>query len=232
MWLVLRGLAAFFVSMLPNEALNIIHELYEQDKDYPDSSSEDYAARLAALNASIDAWEGETKKGTLWRELFTPYAGVTTTGNQADAPADFLAAGGYIWIGNDRYEFVRPEKSRMIRNDEPTKKIYWVTGYKGNYKFNFSPSIGSGVAFETDYYRTSTKFANGLEGTHLEMSDPYFGIYFVLSRLYYDDENEDEGKRHWEIAAGKLAAMGLANDTTPFYQSNLLDDLAEPGFGH
>jgi hypothetical protein len=218
--------------MLPNDALNIVHELYEQNKDYPDSSSEDFSARLAALNAAIDAWEGEVKKGTLWRELFTPYSGVTSTDSQADGPADFLAPGGYIWIGSNRYEFVRPEKARMIRNDEPTKKIYWVTGYKGNYKFNFSPAVGSGVAFETDYYRTATKFTTGLENTHLEMSDPYYAVYSMLSRLYFDDENDEQGTRHESTASNKLAAMGLANDTTPFYQSNLLDDLAEPGFGN
>lgn len=218
-------------NMLINEALEIIHKLYENNNDFPDSSSEDFIARLEKFNTAIDQWESKVREGVLWKELFTS-APVTAGGTGSDnAPADFLWPAGSIWIGGNEYSFVRPEKARQIINKYSAKKIFWITGGNGAYKINTYPAIGAGTIFDVDYYKKATKFSTGAESTEIEMSDPYFGIYWVLTSLYLDDENSTQADMNLNISNDKIKSMELSNESTPFYQDNALEDINEPGFG-
>lgn len=223
--------AFFCILMLIDIALKKIHKLYENNEEYPEQSSEDYIARLEKFNSAINLWEEQVLMGTLWRELFES-APVTANGTGIDsAPATFLWPAGSIWIGNIEYEFVRPEKARKLVKENTSKKIYWITGASGSYKINSYPAIGGGTVFDFDFYKKATQFDTGAEATEIEMRNPYYGINYVLSQLYLDDENSTQADFYLNLANESMEAMKISNEATPFYQDNQLDDIDDPGFG-
>lgn len=215
--------------MLINELLQIIHKLFEGNTDYPDSSSEDYISRLEKAKTAIKEWEGKMKEGTFWRELFTSGTISGTGTGQDNAPGDFLYPASSIWIGASEYKFVRPEFARRAINSASGKKFYWFTGGRGAYKLHTYPAISGN--FDIDYYKESATYVDGSETTPIEMSDPYYVIFMVLSQLFFDDENSAQASYYMDLANEKMDAMELNNENTPFYQSNLIDDLSDPGFG-
>lgn len=217
--------------MITDEVLQAIHELYEKNQDYPVSGEEDFESRLALVRGSIQKWKNEMNKGTLWRELFTPYTGVTTGSSTGSAPSDWYLPGGSLWIGSLEYKFMRPEKARQTMKLDPSARIYWISGNMPSLTININPSPGAGVSFDLDYYRTPFSPTTGAESTELEMSNPYFTVYDVLTHLYIDDEDTAQADFYLNLANEQMTGMRLSNESTPFYQSNALDSFDEDGFG-
>ena len=217
--------------MTSTDVLEAIHELYEKNTDYPVTGEEDFDARLSLVRASVRKWQNEINNGTLWKELFEPLSSTMTTSDQADAPADWLAPGGSLWIGSTEYKYVRPERARQTVKTDPTARIYWLTGNRPAVKINVNPAPGAGVAFETDYYREAFSPVTGDEATELEMSSPYFVVYDVLTQLYIDDENTIQADFNLNLANEQMSGMKMANESTPLFQPNGFDSLEEDGFG-
>lgn len=229
--LFIRRPLFLFTHMTTDDALKRVHELYEKNTDYPTAGEEDYDSRLALLGASINKWASKLFEGTFWKELFDTHNGVTNTSSQGDAPSDWMYPGGSLWIGANEYKYVRPERATKTIKQDPSAKIYWITGATGAQKVNINPAPGVGVSFVLDYYHTPFIPETGAETTELEMGDAYFAIYDVLTQLYLDDDNTTQADFNLNLANEKMAAMQLSNETTPFYQSNALEDVSDPGFG-
>lgn len=217
--------------MTTEEVLEAIHELYEKNTDYPTSGEEDFESRLALVRASIQKWKNEMNRGTLWKELFTPYAGSTTGSATGDAPADWFLPGGSLWIGTLEYKFMRPEKARQTMKLDPSARIYWISGNRPTLTININPAPGAGVSFDLDYYRDPFVPVTGAETDELEMSNAYFAVYDVLTHLYIDDEDSTQADFYLNLANEQMASMRIANESTPFFQPNGLDNFDEDGFG-
>jgi len=224
--------------MTQDEALQQIHILLEKDTDYPSSGSEDYTVRQALLANAVRVWAYE--EGVTWNELFVDLADAsdgdtTTTADQEeyDAPSDLVFPVGYLRIidsdGNSTYyKLIRPDDVQLYDNDSSTK-IWWVTGNKKDGKkvhIHPAPS-SSGLTISYEYYKEPTVPSSGSDV--LEMSDPQFAVYWVLSELLRD-ENPGLAQTYQNIALNKLNAMKLRNDVPARWQESGWRDVYS-GFG-
>jgi hypothetical protein len=192
---------------------------FEKSVDTPDKTSEDYLVRLRYVRKAIEKWEGE--QGMEWKELFGTLTGTLTNGVCSDntvALVDFKRPAGFLKIGTDKYEYVRPEQMEKEERENSTKKIYTITGSKGAYSVVVAPAVSG--TFTLNYRKNATKFYTGSETTEIEMSDPTFILHDVLSQLYLDDDNTTQATVETQVASSKMDAMRLANETIPFYQNN------------
>ncbi len=208
--------------MTIDQAVKIVYALREKNNDYPDNSSEDYIAILQEINAAINLWEQEVHKGVLWRELYTTDT-VTISSGQGSAPSDFLAPAS-LYNGSTEYVFTRPELAKTIRVNNPSQKIYWLTGSHGDYTINTPDDC----VFDIAYYKKATTYSTGTETQQLEMSDPYFAVNYALGDLYLDDDNP-QAQFKIDQANEKLEAMKIANENSPLYQD--ANEFNQVGFG-
>lgn len=207
--------------MLIEDLMEEIYLDFEKSADTPDKTSEDYLVRLRYVRKAIEKWEGES--GIEWKELFGTISGTLTAGvyndnSGTDTLEKFKRPAGFLRVGTDKYEYVRPEQVEKEVRENASKKIYTVTGSKGTYAINVYPAVSG--AFTLNYRKIATKFYTGSETTEIEMSDPSFIIHDVLSQLYLDDQNGQQSSVELQIAGNKMEAMKLANETIPFYQDN------------
>lgn len=211
--------------MLIADLMSDLYLDFEKSVDTPDKTSEDYLVRLRYVRKAIKNWENE--KGIDWKELFgtisqTLSAGVYNNNTGAGTLESFKRAAGFLRVGTDKYDYVRPEQVEKEVRENISKKIYTVTGSKGTFAINVYPSISG--AFTLNYRKAATLFYTGNETTEIEMSDPEFILEFVLAQLYLDDSNQAQATVEMQIASEKMEAMQLANETVPFYQNNDVPD--------
>lgn len=204
---------------------------FEKSSDAPDTTSEDYLVRLRFVRKSIEKWENE--QGIEWKELYgtlsqTLTSGVYNDNTGAGTLEDFKRPAGHLKIGEDKYEYVRPERVEVEQRLNESKKIYTVTGSKGSFSINVYPVVTD--SFTLNYRKDATKYYTGAESTPIEMSDPSFIIHDVLAQLYLDDDNGTQANVEIQIAAAKMDAMRLANETQPFSKNDFPDDDFD-GFG-
>jgi hypothetical protein len=207
--------------MLVADLMKKIYKRFEKSSDDPDNTSEDYIVRLEYVNAEIEKWENEI--GIEWKELFgtlsqTLVNGVYNNNTGVGTLENFKRPAGFLRIGEDKYEYVRPEQVEKEQRENPNKKIYTVTGSKGTYSINVYPAVSG--AFTLDYRKLATTYSTGTETTEIEMSDPSFIIHGVLSQLYQDDNNNSQAGVEMQISNEKMSAMKTANEVVPWYNNN------------
>ena len=207
--------------MLIEDLMEDLYFEFEKSADTPDKDSEDYKVRLRYVRKAIRNWENE--EGIEWKELFGTISGTLASGiyndnSGANTLENFKRPAGFLKIGEDKYEYVRPEALEKEVRENPSKKIYSVLGSKGTYSIQVYPVISAD--FTLNYRKEATVFTTGSEVTHIEMSDPEFIISYVLAQLYLDDQNSQQATVEMQIASSKMDAMKLANETQPFFQDN------------
>ena len=217
--------------MLIFDCIKSIYIRFDKSIDEPDITTEDFIVRMEYCNAAIEKWENEM--GIEWKELSRTLSGTLVNGicnDNTTTLADFKRPAGFLRIGSDKYQYVRPENVEKEQRLDELKKIYTVTGAKGTYSINVYPAISA--SFTVDYRKEADKFSTGEETTDIEMSDPSFIIHDVLSQLYLDDDNGTQASVESQIASAKSDAMRLANETDPFNNNNgLPEDENFDGFG-
>jgi len=208
-----------------------VYRRFEKSSDTPDSTTEDFIIRLEYANAAIDKWENE--QGIEWKELYGTISGAMVNGvfNNQTTLNDFKRPAGYLRIGSDKYQYVRPENIEVEQRLRPTHQVYTVTGSDGSYSINVYPAVSDN--FTLDYRKRATKYTLGTETTpEIQMSDPEFIINDVLAQLYLDDDNGTQANVSMQIATGKMEAMRLANETDPFNNNSNFPDDDFAGFGN
>ena len=203
--------------------------LYEGDNDTPGATTSDYLTRRGLMNVGIVTWEKEAQ----WRELFVKLAdaadGDKTTGADDadyDCPTDFVFVVGYLRIGTTKYPYYPQEKVQLISSSDSSTKFFYVTGNTNTgFDIHIHPAPSSaGDTITYEYYKTATELS--ATTTVFEMSDPYFAIYFALSKLYEQDGKMGEAQKAFMEAGSRLERMKTANVTPPFYQGNAIPDSA------
>lgn len=216
--------------MLIIDLMRSIYKRFEKSSDEPDDTSEDYEIRLEYVNNSISRWENEM--GIEWRELFDVLSGTTdANGLFSDqlALAYFKRPAGKLKIGNDFYEYVRPEHVEVEQDMFPSKKIYTVLGSRGSITIQVFPAIAA--AFTLNYRKHAHRYTVSSDTVEIEMSDPEYVVHDVVGMLYLDDDNGTQANVEIQIATQKMEAMKLQNELKPFNNSNVMQDADDIAFG-
>lgn len=196
----------------------IIHRLYEGSTDYPDTTSDDYLLRRGYINDSVNEW-ALNSGNVRWRELFTTLADasdgdeVTTTATQYDCPTNFMFMSSRLEIGGAYYTFSSNDEVAN-RQDRGESRFFWITGSPNAYKLNISEAVDAGGTISYSYYKQPTLAT--ATTTVLEMSRPYFAVYFTLSKLYEQDLNATMMSVYENKAKGILDEMLIANELPPY----------------
>jgi hypothetical protein len=217
--------------MLVSEALRIIHLKYEFNTFYPEDFSEDYELRLALINDKINMWENED--GILWRELYTRVSDrfdddATYTITDMKVPANKLLSNSCY------YEYYSPELIQEQSINDPEAKVFSITGGDVEKTINAKPELANEV-FEFYYYKKARTFLLGTENAPeglIEMSDPYFVIYSVVSELFLDDGDTEKAGVAIQVATQKLEAMKTRNAIVPVFGKIKQQDYTFKGFGN
>lgn len=214
------------------DILQQVYRTYEGDVDYPDFKDEDMQLFFAHLQDSIDEWVDRFPR---YREMFDylensadgdkqTTAGVSTY----DAPSNFVRPANFIKVGGRKLTYIPPEKMEL--HDGSMEEWFSVIGRPGSYKIVISPTPGSNLPIDYQYYKTLSKPTD--ENSVIEVSRPAFCRYYILNKLYLDDsQNKDlaamyEGKMDKEEG---LERMQLA--TTPTGTPNQAKDMNFLRFG-
>ena len=221
--------------MTLTQAQTILHALYTGDDQTPASSDAEWTVRAVFLNAGINAWD--TEIGMIWNELWTTLADAgdgDKTINASDllytAPTDIRFLGGYIETftnSNQRtkWRVVKPEKAALLDGDSIevvvgfTEGHVWLTGNKkAGFVINFSSQATAGDTLDYPYYQDPTTLS-GVSDV-IEMSDPYFAVYFALSKLHENEGAGDQAAFAMGQAEEKLKGMKTLNAMAPPFQLN------------
>ena len=231
--------------MLLSDWQSVVHELYQLDSSVPGSSDEDYTVRTNLLKTAIALWSGE--EGVLWRELWldlsdaadgTKVTAAATT--KYSCPSDFNFPGGFVRTKEDGvnwtfWKVYDQPKSELFKNPTLLEAFCWFTGNKKvGFSVNFSKQPTPGVTLDYPYYKDP--FIPSSSSDVIEMSDPYFAVYYALSKLHENDGEGDRATVALAVAESRLAAMKARNAMMPSYQENYVPDrdleLGISGFGN
>ena len=214
-----------------------IHTLLEGDPDTPETTDDDWSARLVMVNNAIMSWESEREAN--WSELWgTNTSGGTVTAGTTtySTPSDFKAGGGFVRLvdGDGNYEevpVVSPDKAQLYTD---TDKVAYFTGNPAsNYSLNlrWTPATGDGLVGRTiqyDYYKYAEQLASTTD--EAEMSDPTYIVYKVVAQVYGQRSNFNMYTVYETMAQNALNQMKIANATDGAWQDNEIVDVGY-GFG-
>jgi hypothetical protein len=217
--------------MTLQEFQDIVHFLYQGDTNTPTESTTDWDVREGLAKVAIHTWDNE--KGILWNELWKMLSNasdgdktIVVATTKYDCPTDFRFPGGYVRLvdssGNsDYYQVVSPEKAELFRNED--EEICFFTGNKKDgFDLNFISAPTAGLTIEYPYYKES--YIPSVAANSFEMSDPYFAVYFTLSKLHELDGEGDRATLALAQAQLRLSNMRTRNVMTPYLQDNLVPD--------
>ena len=201
--------------------LGIVYSLYEGDTSGWSSTSDEYLSARVYANAAINRWEfyDQTNWHELWVSLDDAASTVTKT-LTADTytytcPDDMIKPASWVRTedssGNSTYwEVVQLTKvPSLVESD--ARFCYFTGNVKSGFTLHFNPNIDltTGNTIRYEYYKTATTFTATSSTT--EMSDPYFIVYFVLSRFYENDGEDGRASKAFQEAEGRLENMRTQN---------------------
>tara|TARA_R110000868_G_C10972640_1_gene770669 strand:- start:5738 stop:6442 length:705 start_codon:yes stop_codon:yes gene_type:complete len=214
----------------------LVHSLYSGDANTPDSTSGEWSVRLNYLKAAINAWD--TSNGMFWNELYTLLStaadGTKTVSASTLAyatPTDFRFLAGYVetyTVSNIRtkWKIIKPEEAALYTGEGVTTLedgyVYVTGNKKAGFYINFSSQPTISDTIEYPYYKDA--FEPSTSAHVIEMSDPYFAVYFALSKLHEQDGEGDRATYAMSQAESKLDAMKFLNAMKPNYQENSVQD--------
>lgn len=190
--------------------------MYEADATHWGTTSDEYLAARVYANAAINRWEMYDQ--TNWRELWTSLDDAASTVTKTvtagttsyTCPDNFIRPSSYVRIGTEFYNVKQlAQVPSLIQSDDHF--CYFTGNVKAGFKLNFNPNLTltTGGVIHYEYYKTATTFTTTTDTT--EMSDPYFIVYFVLSRLHENDGEDGKASKAFQEAEARLEAMRTIN---------------------
>jgi len=173
-----------------DQALKQIHREYEGDINYPDFNDDETQLRVGYLKDSIREWGDRFPK---FRELFALLSDAPDGTKQTSAgvtkyscPTNFIRPSTWVKIGDKRLSYVPPEDMEKKLAANVSDEWFSVIGSPSKYKIVINPAPSGTSTIEYPYWRIPTQPA--LTTDILEISRPLFCIYYVLSKLFRDDD--------------------------------------------
>lgn len=221
--------------MLLSEFQTTLHALYRGDNSAPTSGSTKYTHRTELLKAAINMWDGQS---ALWDELFTDLTSasdgtktVAVSTLQYAMPTDFKRLANYVIVrdGSGQETYFNVVKPHQAEEYEGKQCAYVSGNKKTGYKINFlkQPTVGDTI----DYMYYKTLFEPSSASDVIEMSDPYFAVYFALGKLHEQEGAGDRARGAFSMADQKLEQMAVDNESLPYYQENKVLGLSYGNFG-
>ena len=204
-----------------NNILDAVYALYEGDATGWTTTTDEYLAGRIYANAAVNRWE--FYESTNWRELWTKLTDAAdgdttlTAGTSSyDTPTDFIKLSSHVRTldasGNPTFwEVVPVSKVPSLVGDISRKYCYLTGNIKGGFDLNFNSKITltTDHTIEYEYYKAATQFTAITDTT--EMTDPYFIVYFVLSRFYENDNESGKASKAFQEAEARLENMRTNN---------------------
>lgn len=221
------------------EVLKKVYRKYEGDTSYPDFEDDDFQLYFDHLKDSLEEWVGMfSNHRESFAELVDAVDGtkVTAAGvSSYNAPTNFIAPANFIFVGTTRYEYEPPQKMKILQDLDSTKNWFSVIGYPGAYKVVISPTPTAVGTISYPYWRTLV--APTVEGGVIEISRPFYCVFYILHHLYLDDpNNKDLAGLYKEKMDEEERRERFALARTPAGTSNRTSDMGfmrfGTGFGH
>lgn len=217
--------------MTLQEYQDILHSLYQGDTDTPSSGDATWNFRNNLLKAAIALWASD--RGMVWSDLFVMLS-TASNGDKTvvadtlsyDCPTNFRSLGGFVRTysaggASTYWQIVKPEQSELLLS-QGVKACFVAGNKKTGYTINFLTQPTPGDTIEYPYYKTP--FEPSTVSDVIEMSDPYFAIYFSLSKMHEIDGDGDRAIKAFNEANERLSGMKMANEMSPAYQENSVPD--------
>jgi len=199
--------------MTVGEFQSAVQSLYRGAGSTPVSGDASWMHRLGILKSAINIWDNQSE---FWNELWVETTDTADGGTTYDLPSDFRALGSFVKVSDKFFSVKRPQEIDLYTE---TDDVVFVTGNKSSgFVLNFLYAPTSGDTIEYSYYKepdTPTTDAD-----ILEMSDPYFAVFFCLGKLHEQEGAGDRARASFSIADEKLAQMILRNNLLPSLQDN------------
>ena len=219
--------------MTLTEFQTYLHALYRGDDNVPTDGDTKWNQREYILHSAINIWENQN---VLWDELWTTLTDASTgdkTVNSSDLaytmPTDMKFLGGYVTVTSGTqvttYTVVKPQDISLY-----TSGVVYFTGNKKigqTLHFLTQPTVGGTIDYP--YYKDA--FTPTTTAHVIEMSDPYFAVYYALGKLHEQEGAGDRARASYAIADEKLIKMKTANMLLPPLQPNRPNDDGRGGFG-
>lgn len=213
-----------------------LHALYRGDGNTPTDGDTKWNHRESLLAAAINIWDNQNVQ---WNELWTTLT-ASATGDKTisasdliyDMPTDFRFLGSYVRTTTSAgkhtfYQVIKPQDAENYKNT--SEKAVFVTGNKSTgFDLTFLTQPTTGDTINYPYYKEPTNPTAA--ANVIEMSDPYFAVYFALAKLHEQDGAGDRARAAYSIADQKLKVMKIQNMSLPNDQSNRPNDF-RGGFG-
>lgn len=216
--------------MTLQEYQTALHALYRGDGNTPTDGSTKWDHRENLLAAAINLWESQN---ILWNELWGNLADAADGDKTAassdleyDMPTNFKFLGSYVRTTNaagkhQYYTVIKPEDAELYKNK--SVKSVFVTGNKSaGHVLNFVAQPTAGDTINYPYYKAAT--APTVTTDVIEMSDPYFCVYFALAKLHEQGGAGDMASLAYSMADQKLSQMKTRNMMLPHDQKNAAHD--------
>lgn len=212
--------------MTLGEYQTLLHALYRGDGNTPTSGDTKWTHRMYLLHAAINMWDSQN---VLWNELWVTLEDAATgdkTVNSSDLeydmPTDFRFLGSFVRTTTSAgqhsfYQVVQPQDAELYKGTSQNKVI--VTGNKKTgFDLSFLTQPTAGNTINYPYYKEP--FTPTSTAEVIEMSDPYFGVYFALGKLHEQDGAGDRARAAFAMADQKLKVMKTQNMMLPNSQPN------------
>ena len=207
-----------------------LHANYKGNTSTPTEGDDAWNQRLSLLKTAIREWA--TEKGVLWSELWTTRSAAAdgdTTVNASDldyaCPTDFDFVGGFVRTGSSGrwtyWQVVKPEKAELYLN-ESMRACYITGNAKVGFTLHFLQQPTAGDTIDYPYYKRPTM--PSVAADVIEMSDPLFAIYHVLSKKHEVDGAGSRAIKALRQAGAKMDGMRTRNIMPAFLQDNTVPD--------
>jgi hypothetical protein len=202
------------------EVLQEVHKKYSKNTEYPVAGDDDFTFRLTHANDGIGLHEGEVSEGVQWSELIDEFDGTGTGTGVDDLADDFLATyrlrdedGDHpaeLYAGTITYYEVTPGKGMLAKRNGLGGNVFWIAGKKLH---TFPVITGS---FTLPYLRKETRYEEGTETTPIDMTNPLFLVFYILSMMFLKDRNAMGFNANQQLALEEMRKMRLkANQDQP-----------------
>jgi len=230
------------IALTENSILDIVYTLYEGDVTTWDETSDEYLAGRIYCNAAINRWEFYEQ--TNWRELYSTltaaadgYKTLTAGDYTYTCPSNMVKPASYVRTVDTNsvssYWQVVPTDKVASLVSETYQYCYFTGNLKDGFVLHFNPlcTLTTGYTINYEYYKQATQFTTTSSTT--ELADPYFIVYFVLSRFYESDGEEQKASKAFQESEARLENMRTNNILhLENVQDNIEDTLDNPfGFG-
>ncbi|HBI17143.1 MAG TPA: hypothetical protein DDY52_03270 [Candidatus Moranbacteria bacterium] len=199
--------------MLISELLKKIHREYAKDTSYPEGSdNEEMLVRLDYVDDAIDEYESCVDEGYCWDELKTKLTFIFGGTGTDELPETFLSfikkfgqkgfEKAQFLIGNVTYsEIDASEGVELEQQGQTSGNVFWQEGDN----IRTLPAIAG--TYILPCLEKHPRYVTGEELTPIKMKKPKFIQYFVVAKLFLDDEDESLYEANMLAANEELKKM-------------------------